>query len=230
MIQVLAGLTVLGAIACSSAPEDSLLQNYFRASRARDNATLANIATVSFNPNQEGIVQSFRVVSATPDQKQTLRIKELSAALQAAQQADESLNKTKKDYQDANIEAIDRVLKVERAGQQARGKDAEVLTAWSKWRQEAADSAKKVNDAKAALSAERSVAEASVSRSGVNIADFDAELTTRDVTIAARVRPPQGPEVDRTMQVRIQKADLKGGPAGQQVEGRWIITRIADAS
>ena len=49
-----ASLTTLVLVGCSSGPERPILNQFFAASRLRDNTTLANFSTVSFRPGRAG--------------------------------------------------------------------------------------------------------------------------------------------------------------------------------
>lgn len=227
-VLMLAGLA--GAAGCAAPPEAEILDNYFRASRLRDNQTLANIATVAFRPQQEGVVQSFEVTTVGEEQRRTLRLRELAEAFEKARAEDEEFTKRKKEYQDANIEAIGRVLKAEAAGVRVTGRDAEVQKAWTKWREETAQYARRVQEAREALDSERAVAEVSVydPRNPVDVTKCTGELFTKDVTISARVRQPDGKVVNKTLIVTMQRAQLKS-PDGRDLSGRWIITGVREA-
>lgn len=216
------------ASGCSgTSDEQQLLKKYFDASRMRDNATLANIAAVSFRPQEEGSVQSFSVVSVTEDPLRQLRIQELNKAFEAVRQADEEFTKTKREYQDKNIDAIDRVLKAERENKPLSGRDATVQKEWTTWREETAANAKKVSDARQALNAERSVAELSAydARDPINILDYEGSLHSKQVAISARVRTPDNQTADKEIVVTLQRAELKG-KSGELRNGRWVITGI----
>lgn len=216
------------ASGCSgTSDEQQLLKKYFDASRMRDNATLANIAAVSFRPQEEGSVQSFSVVSVTEDPPRQLRIQELNKAFEAVRQADEEFTKTKREYQDKNIDAIDRVLKAERENKPLSGRDATVQKEWTTWREETAANAKKVSDARQALNAERSVAELSAydARDPINILDYEGSLHSKQVAISARVRTPDNQTADKEIVVTLQRAELKG-KSGELRNGRWVITGI----
>jgi uncharacterized protein YyaL (SSP411 family) len=216
------------ASGCSgTSDEQQLLKKYFDASRMRDNATLANIAAVSFRPQEEGSVQSFSVVSVTEDPPRQLRIQELNKAFEAVRQADEEFTKTKREYQDKNIDAIDRVLKAERENKPLSGRDATVQKEWTTWREETAANAKKVSDARQALNAERSVAELSAydARDPINILDYEGSLHSKQVAISARVRTPDNQTADKEIVVTLQRAELKG-KGGELRNGRWVITGI----
>ena len=216
------------ASACSGgAEEQQLLKKFFDASRMRDNVTLNNIAAVAFRPQEEGTVQSFSIVSVAPETRRTLRIKELNAAFDAAKKEDDEFTKNKKDYQDRNIEAIDRVLKAERENRPLRGADLEVQKQWTKWREDTQHMSKKVSDARKAAADEQSIAGLSVydAREPVNVADYDGELVSKDVTIMATVRSPDGQSAEKQLVVVLQRAELKS-TAGEARIGRWVVTGI----
>ncbi len=226
-ILALALASGLMATACSAPEEQLTIRKYFDAARMRDNVTLNNIATVSFRPQEEGIVQSFRIVSVSSEERRPLRIKELNAAYEAAKKADEEFTNRKKEYQDKNLEAIDRVLRAERENRPLRGRDLEVQKEWTKWREETSEYAKKVSDARRAAADEAAVPELSVydARNPVRVADYDGDLLTKDVTIDAEVRTPDNQVVRKQLVVRMQRAELRA-PGGEQRQGRWIITSI----
>ena len=230
LVLILPLLLVAGA--CAGSDEQQLLTKYFQASRMRDNTTLGNIATVAFSPTEEGIVQSFEITRADAEQRRTLRLKELAAAEAEARKAEEAFNKQKKEYQDANLDAIDRVLKAEREGKKLKGKDLEVQTAWTKWRDDTSQSVKKVGDARKALAGERSIAELSVfdARNPVNVTLYDGDLVTRDLVLKAKVRKGDAAPVDQDLHVRIERVELRNGPAERpQLNGRAIITHVSPA-
>lgn len=227
----LVGLVLLGllgplAVACGGGGEQQFIQKYFMAAKVRDQGTLANIATVSFNPDTDGVVQKFSVTNVTEDQTKTLRLAELKKAMEEAEAADEEFSTKRQAFEGENGEAIQRIIKAEQAGQSPRGRDAEVQAEWNKWREEGAEYARKVSDARKALSDERSIAEVSVfdPQTPIDVTEYDATLTTRDVSISADVELPGGERTTKDMVLTISKADLKAGE--KTVAGRWIITAI----
>jgi hypothetical protein len=110
----MATLIAVSLIGCSSAPEENLITNYFRASRLRDNTTLANIAMVSFRPSERGIVQDFSLTSVSEEQRRPMRAREYSVAFGEASAAEREFRDRKQAYQDENLAAIERVLDAER--------------------------------------------------------------------------------------------------------------------
>ena len=216
--------------ACSSAPEKPLLQQFFTASRLRDNTTLANFAAVSFHPTEDGIVESFSITNVTPEQRQPLHMRELAKAHDEARSADEEFSKRKKAYQDENMDAIERVLKTERQKGRLSGQDAEVQASWTKWRDETAQSAKRVSDARSKVAAARAIAEVSVSSPGkaIDVTKYDGEMVSKDVTVDAQVKLPSGESTQKTLVITVERALLK--TESGETAGRWIITRIKDTA
>jgi len=58
--------TTLAVNGCSTAAEQSILSQFFAASRLRDTTALKNIATVVFEPATQGIVTSFEITNIEP--------------------------------------------------------------------------------------------------------------------------------------------------------------------
>jgi hypothetical protein len=223
---LLAAATLIG---CSSTPEQPILNQFFTASRLRDHTSLANFATVAFEPNAQGIIISFDITNVTPEQRRPLGLRTLAKAHQDAEAEDTDFSKRKFEYQTENLEAIKRVLKSERDNARPAGKDAQVQTTWSKLVEDGAAISKKVVDAKRKLAAEKAVADMSVNGgpTHVDVAKYDGELVSKDVSISAPVRLPNGQTAQKNLIVTMQRAVLKGD---KEITGRWIITAIRDAS
>jgi hypothetical protein len=228
LASVIGGLAPMAAACGSSSPEQQVLTNFFRAARVRDNTTLANIAAVSFDPRTDGSVTDFTIAEGVEEQRRTLQIKQLMDEEAQAKQADDEFAKRKREYQDANLEAIERVVKAERSNQKLSGADAEVQAAWTKWRDEQGESQKKLSTARARLASERALAVNSLTAPGrpeVDVTNMNVEVVTRQVTVNAEVREPSGQTVPRTLVFTMQRAIGKGAD-GQEREGRWIITGL----
>ena len=193
-------LAVAALSACSSqyASEENLVRQFFRASGLRDSQTLSNFATVSFEPKTAGTVGTgdFEVTAVSPERSEPLRVIELDKALTEAEAANKVFNDKKKTYQDANADAIDRVLKAESARGKLSGKDAQIQAEWTKWRDESSAEAKKVSAARAALADARQIAELSLmANSGSptpTVAELDGTLVSKDISVTATVRGADG--------------------------------------
>lgn len=149
------------AVACSSAsPEQQVLIDFFRASRLHDNTTLANIATISFDPRTDGSVQKFSIASIGSERRRPLQI------------------------------------------QQFTGQGARVL--------------------------ELGAAVDSLTPPGqpdVDVSTMDVELISKDVTVNADVRTPEGRTTPKTLVCTLQRAVAT--QHGQTRSGRWIVTDVA---
>jgi hypothetical protein len=223
-------LAILAVAGCTGSAEQPILQKFFQASRLRDNLTLGNIATVSFDPREDGQVTSFTIIEVSADRTQELHLRALAKEQDEARAADDDFTKRKKAYFDANLEAIDRAIRAERANAKLKGKDLEIQQAWNKWREETSQIAKRVSDARAKLTAERGIAELSASdpQSPIDATKYDGEIVQKDVTIDAQVRPPSGAATSKRLVITLQRARLKAD--GKEITGRWLVTRIRDAA
>ena len=73
---VLVATVVAFAAGCSGSSEKKLLGDFFRASRLRDDLTLGNFATATFDPRTDGIVESFDVTSVGDEKVTPLPLKQ----------------------------------------------------------------------------------------------------------------------------------------------------------
>jgi hypothetical protein len=66
-LSVGSALWALAVIACSASPEEQTLLQFFVAARTLDTTVIRKYATVSFNPQTDGIVQTFTVTAIGPE-------------------------------------------------------------------------------------------------------------------------------------------------------------------
>ena len=222
----LAAATLIG---CSSTPEQPILQQFFTASRLRDNTTLAGFAAASFEPGTDGIITTFSITNVSPEQRKPLVLKSLAKAAEEAKAADAEFTKRKEAYQSENLDAIKRVLAAERAKAKIPPKDAAVQTAWSKFLEEGVGVSRKVGETKRKLASETVVVDMSINGgpTHVDVTKYDGELASKEVSISAPVKLPSGQTAQKNYVVTMQRALLHGD---RELTGRWIITSIKDAS
>jgi hypothetical protein len=222
-------IALMSLAACSSPPEEPILQQFFRASRLNDNTSLAGFATTSFQPQTQGTIAGFDIVSVSPERREPLRLAALAEEVDAIRADEAEFIKRKDTFFLANQEAITRVLKAESLKASVGGKDAEIQSEWSKLREESTQHSRKASEAQRKLKGASAMIRLSL-ENAANSADPTkraGELITKDVTIDAPVRTADGNSVDRTLVVTMQRAILQGEPA---VEGKWIITGVRDAT
>jgi hypothetical protein len=223
IVPVLLVAAIAGA--CSgSGEEKTLLQKYFIASKMNDNLTLANIATVSFDPKTDGQMVSFSITSATEPTKVPLTLKALAEELKKVVAEEKTFSDKKMKFQEDHTTEIERIVKLEQKNKPATGKDAEIQKEWTKFRDEASIWSKKVSEARKKANADRPLVEISVQdqRNPVDVVAFDGELLSKTVVIEGKVRSESG-DAQKKFEITLQQAILKN-VNGKDREGRWVIT------
>ena len=218
----------LSAAGCGGSQHDVLIRKFFAASGAGDVATLGNIGTVSFDPNKDGRAQNVSFVSETPEQTRVLKLQELDKAYKDAQAAEADFSKRMKEYQDKNLDAINRIVKIEQSGKgKPGGGDLAVQAAWTKWREDSAVIQKAVSEARHALQAERKVADLSLPDLDASTFAEATEATT-EVTVTANVRSADNQVTKKTLVLTLERVVVKDA-AGKVTEGKWMITGLKEA-
>ncbi len=210
---------------CSRPPEQQFLTQFFRAAKARDNATVGKMSAVELDPREKGSVESFSIESISPETKTPLSFKPFFEAEAKAAEDEKAFLKTKIDYQTANIKAIEEVLKIEaQPAPKYTPAQQKVKDEWDKWRQGIADHARTTATASANIKRATSVAEASLTQPGQPALDpktFEGETIKKDVTVKAKFKSADGQTSDKTLVITIER--VTGGGR----EGRPIITKIS---
>jgi len=213
-------------------PEQALLKNFFRAANARDNDSLAAIAAVTIDPKTQGSVQGFDITATGEETRRALRVAELFKEEEAARAAADKFASEKRVYQDANIDAIKRVVAAEATKAEVKGKDAEVQAAWTKWREDQGDANRKISDAKKKVDEEKSLAILSLTAPGkpdVNVDGATIEMVSKKVTVEADFKPADGAVGKKSLVLTVEKAVGKAAD-GTALDGHWIITAIEGLS
>jgi hypothetical protein len=222
----LAAATLIG---CSSTPEQPLLQRFFVVSLLCDNTTLSGFAATAFEPATDGIVTTFSITNVTPEQRKPLTLKTLAKAHEDAKAADAEFTKRKEAYQAENLDAIKRVIAAENARGKIPPKDLAVQATWSKFLEDGVAVARKVGDARRKLASETVVVEMSINGgpTHIDVTKYDGELVSKDVSISAPVRLPDGQTAQKNYVIAMQRAILR---TDKEITGRWIITGVTDGS
>jgi len=219
------------AAACTRPAEQQFLTQFFRAARARDNNTLAMMSAVPFDPREKGSVDSFVIKQVSAERRTPLDFKSLLEAERQAVAADEEFKQKKIEYQNANLPALEVIVKLERDPKAKMTPDQLKMKAeWDKWRQDTAMHQKAITAAKTAFSNSTGPAEASLTQPGqtpFDPAQFQGDLISKDVTLEAQVKAPDGTIAPKPLVITMQR--VVGSMKGQQREGRWVITRIQGA-
>ncbi len=215
----------LFVVGCSRPPEHKFLNQFFRAAKARDNTTVGRMSAVMIDPREQGSIEKFSIESIGPETRTPLTFKPLYEAEAKAAEEEKAFLKTKIEYQNAHIKAIEEILKLEAvADAKLNAAQQKVKDEWNTWRTGIADHARVTAGATAAIKRSTSVAEASLTQPGQPALDpktFEGETIRKDVTVKASVKSPAGATADKTLVITIERV------AGGGREGRPIITKIA---
>lgn len=228
---VLVAAVVAFAAGCSGSSEKKLLGDFFRASRLRDDLTLGNFATATFDPRTDGVVESFDVTSVSEEKVTPLPLKEYVKEIEDAKAADTEATAKRREFYNANAAAIQQFAKLEAANKPVPKKDEALKATWDKWVQEGSDKRKVVSDAQRKLSDARGIAELSLSRPNgatVDATKLDVEMASKEVLMSASVRPPNGQPATKTLKAVLMRAKAKD-ESGKEVLGRWIVASVKPA-
>lgn len=224
---VVAPLALLAA-ACSRPAEAQFLNQFFRAARTRDNTSVAMMSAVEFDPREKGEVTDFDVVSIGEERRTPLDYKTLVAAHQKAVAEETEFRQRKIAYQNQHMPMLEKIVKMERdASVKFSAAEQKFKDEWDKWRADTTTHAKAVAAAKSAISAQTGPAEASLTQPGqppFDISTFEGDLVSKDVTIDATVKMPDGQTTQKQLVVTIQR--VEGTQGGQPRVGKNVIAKI----
>ena len=110
------------------------------------------------------------------------------------------------------------------------GLDADVQASWFRMLDEGIELSRKVTDARRKLATESAMVKMSVAdpRNPIDVAKYDGELVSKEVTVNATLRQPNGETSPHTYMITMQRALLKGEKG--DITGRWVITSLKDAA
>jgi hypothetical protein len=227
---VVAPLALFG-VACSRPPEQQFLTQFFRAARARDNNTISMMSAVEFEPRERGEVSSFEITHVSEERRTPLDLKPLMDAAVKAEADQKEFLRQKIAYQNANMAALQNIVKMEKDPKaKFTPEQAKMKAEWDKWREDTTVHQKAITAAKNAVTGATGPAEASLSIPGqppFAPDKFKGELVSKDVTLNAQVKAPDGKTSEKKLVVTIQR--VVGTQDNNKREGRPIIVKIAEA-
>ena len=121
------------------------------------------------DPRTQGAVEDFSIESVSPETRTPLTFKPLFEAETKAAEEEKAFLRTKIEYQNANIKAIEEILKLEAAADaKLNAAQQKTKEEWDKWREGIAAHARTTSAATAAIKRSTGVAEASLTQPGQN--------------------------------------------------------------
>ena len=131
----------------------------------------------------------------------------------------------------SNMAGLQVIVKMERDPKaKFTPEQAKMKAEWDKWREDTNVHQKAVTAARNAVTAATGPAEASLTipgQPGFAADKFKGELVSKDVTLNAQVKAPDGQTTEKKLVVTIQR--VVGTQDNAQREGRPIIVRIVEA-
>lgn len=215
-------------VACSRPPEQQQLTQFFRAARARDNATVARMSVVGFDPREQGSVDGFSITSIGEETREPLSFAPLTDALAKVKAEQDDFLAKKIEYQNANIKTIEEVLKLERdPNAKMTAAQQKVKAEWDTWREGINAHQRAVSQAEAAIKTAVAPVEVSLTQPGQPKFDMNAfkgDVITKDVVINANFTNADGQTSEKPLTITFMW--IAGTQDGAQREGRAIITKI----
>ncbi len=212
--------TVVCLLACGGGVEQSILNRFFTACRAGDNATVASMSNVGF----PGECESWELISIGEPRTQPFPIPELRAqAAEAKKERDIQFEKGKYFLED-NYDEIGQIE--ERLGKnpdyEFKGKLGEVKTEWDQTIADRKTLERKVQEINRELEKELKLAKMSMMKPA-NLDKQQGNFTEKDVQITVKY----GEEV-KPYQVTLRQYQLTDKDSNASQASRWIIIAITE--
>ena len=203
------------ALGCGN-QETQVIENFFRAVKAKDNQTVTSFSMVQFD--QE--VKSWKVKSVGEEQRVPAPLASLAAALKTAEEAEAQNKKDASAYFNAHPLEVDKVKPLVESGSAVPKNLQKTAEDWKKFNDMDKELKAKAAEAKQAYDREKRL----VTMSTHQPADADA-LVGDVVTKTAIVEVDAGGGV-KSYAIQLRKYDLAPRGKATKVTSRWLIQSI----
>jgi hypothetical protein len=210
-ILTIVGLVLAGA-ACGH-PQQSVVDNYFRAVNAGDNQTLSSFALVGFDQK----VDSWKIVAGHPETETPATLVDLA---QGVSDADAALAANKKEYNAYFLEhpsEVDQVRELLRTEARIPAKLQKYADDWQAFIEKEKELKRALAEAKEALAHEKRIAALSVEPDD-GIEKLVGTVHTQDIDLMLTVDGQQKPYT-----MTLRKYDLSETEGGPERLCRWVI-------
>ena len=211
-VRLLAVITLSGAAAACSGPEQQVVDNYFNAVKAQDNGTLSSFAAVTFNEP----VESWKVLGSRDEPAAPATLPQLATKLRSLETEQAANKKTAQTYFNQHYGDIDKVKELKKKNGAVPAALAAVNGEWDKFNEKDRDLKKQVAAAKADLEKEKRAVRLSVGEVD-GVEDLPGEVQTKvvDVEVVSK-----GQAKPYTMTLRRYELKREGGP---RTNSRWVV-------
>jgi hypothetical protein len=203
------------SVACSGS-ERRVVDQYFNALKANDNATLTSFAAVAFDKK----VDAWKIKGSSPETRSPATLPDLSKKVSDLEAELAANKKAAGAYSLEKYSDIDKVKELQKAGKPVPGNLKEVADKWAQFNDKDRELKTQLAKAKAALEREKRNASLSVGQQE-DVSKLSGEVVSKtvdvDLTIGGQVQP---------YVMTLRKYELTGGSGPRQVS-RWVIQNIA---
>lgn len=202
-------------IACGS-QEGQVIDNFFRATKAKDNQTVISFSMVQFD--QE--VKTWKVKSVGEEQRAPAPLSKLAAAHQAADEAAAENKKDEGAYFNTHPLEVDKVKTLLEKGGPIPANLEKTATDWKRFIDADKDLKEKVDESQKAYDREKRLVTMSTGKAG----DVDS-LVGDVISNTAIVEVDSGSGV-KSYSIQLRKYDVTAGGKGAKLMSRWLIQSI----
>lgn len=215
-----AGFTVTAAlaaltIACGS-QEGQVIDNFFRATQAKDTQTVASFSMVQFDQP----VKSWNVKSVGEEQRAPAPLGSLAAAHEAAEAAATENKKEERAYFDSHPLEVDKVRTLIESESPIPASLQDVAADWKRFIDADKDLEQKVGESRKAYDRERRIVTMSTGK-GAEADAFVGDVITKEATV--EVDSGAGP---KTYLIQLRMYDVTAAGKGPKIMSRWLIQSI----
>jgi hypothetical protein len=210
--------TVVCLLACGGGAEQTILNRFFTACRAGDNATVASMSNVGF----PGECESWDLVSISEPRTQPFPIPELRAQAAEAKKDRDMQFEQGKYFLEDNYDEIGQIEErlEKNPDYEFKGKLGEVKTEWDKIIADRKTLERDVQEINRELEKEIKLTKMSLIQQA-NLASLQGNLTEKDVQITVTMG-----EEAKPYQVTLRQYDLADKESDVRQRSRWIIIAI----
>jgi hypothetical protein len=210
--------TVVCLLACGGGAEQTVLNRFFTACRAGDNATVASMSNVGF----PGECESWDLVSISEPRTQPFPIPELRAQAAEAKKDRDMQFEQGKYFLEDNYDEIGQIEErlEKNPDYEFKGKLGEVKTEWDKIIADRKTLERDVQEINRELEKEIKLTKMSLIQQA-NLASLQGNLTEKDVQITVTMG-----EEAKPYQVTLRQYDLADKESDVRQRSRWIIIAI----
>ncbi len=219
---------VLGAFvtslwaACGS-PEQSTVEQFFRAAQSDDTGTVASMSAVG----PPGKIESWKVVEVTSRTTEPFTLPELVAKFETAQAERKASQEARDKYFKDNKDALEEIIPKLRDDPEYKfsGKLAPIQQEWETMLAARNEQESAFQELKRTVDRESGIASKSVMRQ-LDLGTLHGAIAVTDMLL--NLKPPDGAELP--FKVQLRKYDLSEPESDRVEPARWVIVNIEGAT